>query len=73
MSEVCDHEWRKEENKEWYEGYKASNRVAVTVKTCKKCEKEEILGGIIYCPPGGIYELLPPDGSIGGALCACGW
>jgi len=57
----------------WYEGYKASNRVTATVRICKKCGKEEILWGVICYPEGGIYEFLPSDGSIGGALCAAGW
>lgn len=70
--ESCNHVW-KEENREWYEGHNASNRVVATVRICERCSKEEIVQGQIYFPEGGVYELLSPDGSIGGALCAAGW
>ncbi len=66
----CECEWGEEEGKEWLEG---TSRIQATIRKCKKCGKEEITGGVMYTEGRGVYELLPPDGSMGGALCAAGW
>ena len=65
----CKHEWGEWEDREWQE----AGLIRATVRECKICGKIEFQRGVIYYPEGGIYELLPPDGNIGGALCATGW